>query len=280
MPRTLRTFLLLAPALLMTALLFIYPLAGMFQLSLTDDGGWTLTHFQAGLRSQLVMTVMRRTFLLAATVTAITVVLGYLAAWFMVAMAPRRRALLTYVILMPFWVSVLVRTFTWIIILGREGIVNSTAQYLGLIDGPVQILYTNFAVHLGMVQILLPIVILTCLSSMLDIDPGLIKAARVMGASPAQAFRKVFFPLSLGGVVAGAVICFILSLGFYVTPALLGGRSSVMIANLIDLQVHKLLNWNLAAALGGILLVATLLCLGLFRLLTYRRPEFAGVSLR
>jgi putative spermidine/putrescine transport system permease protein len=280
MPRTLTTFLLLAPALLMTALLFVYPLVGMFRLSVTDDGGWTLAHFRAVAESNLVAIVFRRTFMLAATVTAISVVLGYLVAYFMVGLTPRIRAYLTYVILMPFWVSVLVRTFTWIIVLGREGIVNSGALKLGLISEPVQLLYTNFAVHLGMVQILLPIVILTCMSSMLDIDPGLVKAARVMGASPVQAFRKVFFPLSLSGAATGGIICFILCLGFYVTPALLGGRTSVMIANLIDLQVHRLLNWNLAAALGATLLALTLLCLGLFRLLTYRRPEFAGIGVK
>ena len=280
MPRSFKTFLLLSPALLMTALLFVWPLLGMLRLSLTDDAGLTLAHFQEVADSQLVLVVMRRTFLLALTVTAISVALGYLAAWFMAGLTPRRRALLTYIILMPFWVSVLVRTFTWIIVLGREGIVNSTALALGILDQPIQMLYTSFAVHLGMVQILLPIVILTCLSSMLDIDPGLVKAARVMGASPAKAFWKVFLPLSLSGAATGGIICFILSLGFYVTPALLGGRTSVMIANLIDLQVHRLLNWNLAAALGATLLVLTLLCLGLFRLLTYRRPEFSGLGVK
>lgn len=280
MPRSLKTFLLLSPALLMTALLFVWPLLGMLRLSLTDDAGLTLVHFQEVVESQLVLVVMQRTFLLALTVTAISVALGYLAAFFMTGLSPRRRALLTYIILMPFWVSVLVRTFTWIIVLGREGIVNTTAQALGLTDQPFQMLYTSFAVHLGMVQILLPIVILTCLSSMLDIDPGLVKAARVMGASPAKAFWKVFFPLSLSGAATGGVICFILSLGFYVTPALLGGRTSVMIANLIDLQVHRLLNWNLAAALGATLLVLTLLCLGLFKALTYRRPEFSGLGVK
>lgn len=271
------TLLLLLPAVLLVGLLFIVPIIGILGLSVHDDAGFTIAPVRELLESRVALVVLERTFWLALTVTAICLVLGYPAAYFMSGLRPKVRAYVTYLILLPFWISILIRTYTWIVILGREGVVNRLLGSIGL--SPVQILYTDTAVRIGMVQILLPIVILTCLASMLDIDRGLIKAARSLGATPTQAFFKVFFPLSLSGAATGGVICFILSLGFFVTPALLGGRRSIIIANLIDIQVHQTLNWGFAAVLASALLVVTLACLGLFRLATRGRAEFSGAGL-
>ena len=269
--------LLLALAVLLVGLLFVLPLVGVMSLTVHDGTSFTAEPIRELLDSRVALVVLERTFMLAASVTAICLLLGYPAAYFMSSLRPRVRAYLTYLILLPFWVSILIRTYTWIVILGREGIVNTGLGALGL--APVQILYTNVAVHIGMVQILLPIVIITCLASMLDIDKDLMKAARSLGASPAQSFWKVFFPLSVSGAATGGLICFILSLGFFVTPALLGGRRSIIIANLIDLQVHQTLNWGFAAVLATALLAITLACLGVFWLLMRRRVEFSGAGL-
>ncbi len=269
--------MLLAPAVLLVGLLFVAPLVGVMSLTVHDGTSFTADPIRELLDSRVALVVLERTFMLAASVTAICLLLGYPAAYFMSTLRPRVRAYVTYLILLPFWVSILIRTYTWIVILGREGIVNTGLGALGL--APVQILYTNVAVHIGMVQILLPIVIITCLASMLDIDKDLMKAARSLGASPAQSFWKVFFPLSVSGAATGGLICFILSLGFFVTPALLGGRRSIIIANLIDLQVHQTLNWGFAAVLATALLAITLACLGVFWLLMRRRVEFSGAGL-
>lgn len=272
------TALLLGPAALLVALFFVYPIFGVLKLSVHDGTSYTLAPLQQLYRSQLALVVLQRTFVLALSVTALCLLIGYPAAYFMAGLAPRIRAFVTYLILLPFWISILIRTYTWVVLLGREGLVNKALLALGLTDRPVQILYTGLAVHIGMVQVLLPIVILTCLASMLDIEKDLVRAARTLGASPAQAFWKVFFPLSASGAATGGIICFILSLGFYVTPALLGGRSSAIIANLIDVQVRQTLNWGFAAVLATALLAATLISLGLFWLATRRRPEFAGLG--
>jgi putative spermidine/putrescine transport system permease protein len=268
---------LLAPAILLVGLLFILPLAGVMGLSVHDGTGFSLGPIRELFASRVAIVVLERTFLLALTVTSLCLLLGYPAAYFMSGLTPRVRAYLTYLILLPFWVSILIRTYTWIVILGREGIVNTGLAALGL--APVQILYTDLAVHIGMVQILLPIVIITCLASMLDIEKDLVRAARVLGASREQAFWKVFFPLSVSGAATGGLICFILCLGFFVTPALLGGRRSLIISNLIDLQVHQTLNWAFAAVLATALLSITLLCLGVFWLVMRRRVEFTGAGL-
>ena len=266
--------LLLLPATALVGLLFVLPILGVLGLSVYDETGFTLGPIRELMTSKVSLVVLERTFWQALTVSLICVALGYPAAYYMSGLPPKRRALVTYLILLPFWISILIRTYTWIIVLGREGIVNRTLAVIGL--SPVQVLYTDLAVRIGMVQILLPIVILTCLASMLDIDGGLIKAARSLGATRRQAFLKVFLPLSLSGAATGGIICFILCLGFYVTPALLGGRRSMLISNLIDLQVHQTLNWGFAAVLASALLVITLACLGLFRLALRGRNEISG----
>jgi len=270
------TLLLLLPAALLVGLLFVLPIFGVLSLSVYDETGFTLAPIQELLGSRVSLVVLERTFWQALTVSLICIVLGYPAAYFMSGLPSKLRAYLVYLILLPFWVSILIRTYTWIIVLGREGIVNRALAAIGL--DPVQILYTDIAVRIGMVQILLPIVVLTCLASMLDIDRGLVKTARSLGATPSQAFIKVFLPLSLSGVATGGIICFILSLGFFVTPALLGGRRSILISNLIDIQVHQSLNWGFASVLATALLLITLACLGLFRLATRGRTEFSSLG--
>lgn len=267
-----RTLLLLAPGAILIGFLFLFPLFGILKLSLFNPG-FTTESFEKLASSAVAMLVMQRTFILALTVTALCVVTGYPIAYYLATSSPRWRTILVYLILLPFWTSILIRTYTWMVVLGREGLVNSVLQWTGLTDAPVQLLFTGLAVHLAMVQILMPIVIITCYSTMIEIDEGLIRAARTLGATPGQAFAKVFLPLSMPGVATGAAMCFILSLGFYITPALLGGRRNVMLSNLIDFEVHQTLNWSFASVLALVLLAATLVSLGLFRLIAPRRRD-------
>jgi len=209
--------------------------------------------------------VLMRSFRIALLVTVLSLVLGYPVAYLLSNLKPRQAALLMPVILVPFTISVLVRSYAWMAILGREGLVNTLLGWLGLTPQPLEILYSEFGVLLGMVHILLPFVILPAYSVMIRIDRDLLKAAYIMGATPARGFLEIFLPLSLPGVIGGGLLVFIQALGFFVTPALLGGPQDTMISMLIELQISQLLNWGFAAALSSVLLIATL---GGFMLLT------------
>jgi ABC-type spermidine/putrescine transport system permease subunit I len=166
----------------------------------------------------------------------------------------RVRTLLIVLVLVPFWTSILVRTFAWMVILGRRGLVNQVLLDWGLIDRPLVLVYNMLGVQIGMVHVLLPFMVFPLLSVMARIDTALVAAARSLGASPPQAFRRIFFPLSLPGVAAGCALVFLLAVGFYITPALLGGEGQVTFATLIELVVRDLLDWNFGASLGVFLL--------------------------
>jgi ABC-type spermidine/putrescine transport system permease subunit I len=160
-------------------------------------------------------------------------------------------------VLVPFWTSILVRSYAWMVLLGKEGPLNQALVALGIVDQPVQLLNTRFAVYIGMVHVLLPFMILPLYAVMRGIDRSLLRAAENLGARPSQVFRQVFLPLSLPGVAAGCLLVFILALGFYITPALLGGQRDVMISMLIQQQVTQL-KWGVASALAVVLLVLSL----------------------
>jgi len=161
-------------------------------------------------------------------------------------------------VVLPFFTSIIVRTYAWMVLLGRNGVVNQSLTWLGLTDMPLPLLYNQGGVLIGMTYVLLPYMVLTVYSVMHGIEPGLIRAAHSLGASRWQAFRRVFLPLSLPGIAGGTLLVFILSLGFFITPALMGGPSDVMIAMLIEREVEFTLNWSFASALAVILLMLTL----------------------
>ena len=159
---------------------------------------------------------------------------------------------------MPFWTSFLVRTFAWIVLLGRSGAVNDLLVALGLVEYPVRMIYNFTGVMIGMVHALMPLCVLTMLSVMINIDTNLTRAASTLGARGGQAFWRVYFPLSVPGVAAGGLLVFITALGFFITPALLGGRKDTMIVQLIIFQIHEVLNWAFAGAIALLLLVTVL----------------------
>lgn len=203
--------------------------------------------------------VLLYTFEVATTVTLICLIVGYPVA----ALVSRARGNTLYLsftfILIPFWTSIVIRTYAWMVLFQRQGVLNRLLMDLGLVDSPLRLMHNTIGVHIGMVHIMLPFMILPLLNSMRNMDQTLLDAAEVLGANPLRRFWHVYLPLSMPGVTAGTAIVFITSLGFFVTPALLGGDRNAMVSVLIQLEVQRLLNWPVAAALASILLVITIL---------------------
>lgn len=250
--------------LLFLGLLFLLPVLRLLMLSV--EGG-TLQHFHKAITGELYVTVFVETFRIAAIVTVISLLLAYPVAYVLSTASPRWVLVGLVFLMLPFWTSILVRTYAWMILLGRNGVINQALLAAGLTDKPVALIYNTTGVIIGMVHVLLPYMVFPIYSAMLRVDGDLLRAAEGLGASGWSVFRRVFLPLTLPGVVAGTALVFILSLGFYITPALLGGGKVVMIAVLIEQQVRQFLEWGFAAALSILLLVsAVLVYVGLSRL--------------
>jgi ABC-type spermidine/putrescine transport system permease subunit I len=239
--------------------LYAYPLIGMLQRSFRDPAtaSLTLQYYEKLLNTPAVLRVFAGTFRLATTVTLVALVLGYPVAYLLSKLPRRTAGLLMILVLLPFWTSILVRSYSWMVILGRAGIVNSILQGLGIVSEPLKLMYNSFGVHIGMVHILLPFMILALYSVMQAIDRDLVKSAQSLGATPLQAFLRIFLPLSLPGIGSGCLLVFIQALGFYITPALLGGTSDRTISMAIDLYVNTVINWEFGAAIALVLFVVT-----------------------
>ncbi len=219
--------------------------------------GFTLAHYIRFFGDAIYAQVLIDTFQISFAVTLTCLVLGYPVSYFLIQVRPRVRRFILIAVIAPWLMSTLVRTFAWMLLLGRTGVVNLTLVKLGIIEEPVQLVGTSLAVYIGMVHVQMPLAILPLYSAMQQIDRSLLNAAQGLGANPLQAFLYVFFPLSLPGVTGAGLLLFISSLGFYITPALLGGASDLFIANLIDMQI-RFLNWEFGSALGFILLSAAI----------------------
>ena len=241
-------------------MLLVFLFYPVVQLMLASLSGGSLQHFQRVL-DPLYLQVFWQTLTISCYVTVFCLLLGYPVAHFM-CVAPSRWATVGFVfILLPLWTSVLVRTYAWIILLGRSGVLNRALLTLSLVDKPLPLLYNMPGVLIGMVHVLLPLMILPLYAVMRRIDPDLLKAAATLGASPLRAFTHVYLPLSLPGVLAGSTLVFILSVGFYTTPALMGGGKVLNVAMVIEQQSR--LDLPFAAALAICLLFATLLIYGI-----------------
>ncbi len=232
---------------------YLYPLSRLVAWSLFSPT-FTLQHYAKLFGEPAYFRAFRNTTEISLGVTATALLLGYPLAYLMTVASRRARAIMIVLVLVPFWTSVLVRTFAWMVILGRRGLVNQILIGWGLVDRPLALIYNMVGVQIGMAHVLLPFMVLPLLSVMSRIDASLVTAARSLGASPGQAFLRVFLPLSLPGVSAGCVLVFLLAVGFYITPALLGGEGQVTFATLIELVVRDLLDWNFGASLGVFLL--------------------------
>lgn len=267
--------LLAVPAVLLLILAMGYPLATVVVRSFAEPS-WGLQNYVWFFSTPANLTVLARTFSIAAWVTLVCVIAAYPYAYLMTAVGPKWRLVLILCVLVPFWVSGVVRTLAWVVLLQDSGVINTALQAVGL-DG-IKLIRTPLGVVIGMAQVLLPFMILPLFSVMRSIDLRLIQAARSLGASPVRAFWQIYLPLSLPGVFAGAIIVFILSLGFYITPALLGGPRSTMLSTLVQNQVLSLLAWGRGGAMGVILLVATFLLLAIAAPLMRQRHKQASRS--
>lgn len=264
--------LIAVPPLLFLLVFFLYPVLRLMLLSV--EGG-TSAHFEKALTDGLYVAVLLDTLKIAAYVGLACLLLGYPFAYFLATATPFWATLGFAFLLLPFWTSILVRTYAWMVILGRNGIINRFLLQTGLVDAPLPMLNNLGGVLVGMIHVLLPYAVFPLYSAMRRIDPGLLLAAEGLGASGWQIFRRVYFPLTLPGVLAGSSLVFILSAGFFITPALLGGGRVIMVAVLIEKQVRELLNWGFAAALSIVLLGAVLLVYFLFRRLMRSELEWS-----
>jgi putative spermidine/putrescine transport system permease protein/spermidine/putrescine transport system permease protein len=252
-----RVFALCAPALLLVALVLFLPIGWLFYLSFVGAEGPTLENYVRMLHPAYLKT-FETTFEISFVVTLLCVLLGYPVAYLLSQLPKRVVPLVLACVLLPFWTSLLVRTYAWLVILQRRGLINGWLQDLGLIDEPLKIVHNFTGTTIGMVHIMLPFLVLPLYASMQAIDRDYIKAAANCGATPVQAFWQIFFPLSLPGLFAGVVLVFVLCLGFYVTPAVLGGGRVMMWSMQIESNVALYANWGAASALGVVLLVVTL----------------------
>ena len=262
-------WLLVAPAALTIVVLFVIPIGLVLLLSVTDPTV-SLAHYRRLFTVPLYGSVMVNTFKTSLIVTLACLLLGYPLAYVMA----RRTDVVAFVLLtavgLSFWTGFVVRTYSWLIILGNKGPVASAYTLAGW-GKPPQLLFTSFSSTLGMTHILLPYMVLALYGVMRKIDPSYLRAAEGLGARPFAAFRDVFLPLSLPGVVNGSVLVFTMCLGFYITPILLGTPKDMMISQLISQQIEDLLAWGFASAIAVVLLASTLLLLGIYN-------RFAGLD--
>ncbi|MEI9422405.1 ABC transporter permease [Mesorhizobium sp. Cs1299R1N1] len=263
---SLRLLALLAPSLFLVCAIIIVPIGWLFWLSLFDEtGAFSAANYARFFEQASYIRTFITTFKVAFIVTGACVLLGYPLAY-MLSQLPRRAASICLIfVILPFWTSVLVRTYAWLVILQRKGLINSWLIDLGVISQPLSLANNFSGVVIGMTHILLPFLVLPLYASMKTIDTDCLRAGMNLGAGPAATFRQIFFPLSLPGLASGVVIVFVLCLGFFVTPALMGGGKVVMWAMRMEQTTSLYSNWGAGAALGVVLLVVTLALLGLFQ---------------
>lgn len=210
-------------------------------------------------------TILLRTFYISFVVTLFCLVLAYPLAWWLASLPARKANLLMILVLVPFWTSILVRVAAWIVLLQSEGLVNRGLMGIGLIDSPLPLLFNRAGVVIAMVHILLPFMILPLYSVMKNVPATYIRAAVSLGSAPLSAFFRVYVPQTYPGISAGALLVFILSIGYYVTPALLGGADDQMLSYYIARYTNVEVNWGMACALGALLLTATMILYGVYR---------------
>ena len=253
---------LATPAILIIVLVILVPVGWLFYLSFVgSDGQPSLEHYRKMIEYKSYARVFMTTFQVSILTTLICILIGYPLAYFLALLPKRWVGIFMLAVLLPFWTSLLVRTYAWLVLLQKNGLLNEFAIHIGLWDSPVKLVHNMTGTLIGMAHIMLPFLVLPLYGSMKKIDRDLMYAAANLGASPIKAFWQVYFPLSLSGMVAGSLIVFVLCLGFYVTPAVLGGGRVVMVATQITAILENQFDWGAASALGVVLLVATLIVL-------------------
>lgn len=276
----LNRWLLSAPALFILAIGAVGPLFVVLLYSFfakADYGGvkpwefssegWFNVFFEKDIFDDTVtiadahLSILWRSVKLSLITTLLTLIVGFPTAYYISTQTPKRRELLVFMITIPFWTNILIRTFAMQQVIRNEGVINSLLQWLGVIDSPIQILYTDWAIFFGMLYVYLPLMVLPLYASMEKIDFRLVEAGYDLYATRFQVLRRVIIPLVKPGIIAGSILVFIPSLGAYVTPRILGGGKNLMLGNLIDLQFGQGKNWPLGAALSITLMVIVMVAL-------------------
>ena len=251
-------FALSLPALIVVLVVIVIPVGWLFSLSFLDSSGQlSLVNYQKMIEYKSYARVFKTTFNVSILTTLLCILIGYPLAYFLSQIPRRYVGFFMLTVLLPFWTSLLVRTYAWLVMLQRNGLINNFAIDLGLWDTPLKLAHNLNGTLIGMVHIMLPFLILPLYAEMRRIDPHALQAAANLGATPVQAFWQIFVPLSLPGVVAGSLIVFVLCLGFYVTPAVLGGGRVILVSMQITAILEDQFNWGAASALGVVLLVLT-----------------------
>jgi putative spermidine/putrescine transport system permease protein len=268
-------WLLILPAFLLMTAFYVAPIAQVLAISFTEPAPG-LGNYERLFTSESVQRVIVTTLRICVLTTAIALLLGYVLAYriSLAGVAAQRWWILA--VLVPLWISVLVRAFAWVTLLRRQGLVNESLIGAGIIAEPLALVWNEFGIIVGMVHYMVPYAVLPMLASMREIDPRLLSAARGLGASRITIFRRVFLPLSLPGLLASGVLVFIFSLGFYITPAILGGGRTLMVAEWIGLQILDLLRWGLGTMMATMLVVAILATLAVFSRVVDMRRVFGG----
>ncbi len=258
------SWLLIAPLIVVLIFAFFWPITNLLSRSFFNPD-FSLDKYETLVSHSLYWRVFGRSIWISLACCVICLVIGYPVAYAMARLKGWQALVVAACVLVPLWTSVLVRSYAWIFLLQRNGVVNSLLQDLGIIGAPLRMLYTEGAVLIAMTHVLLPFMILPIFSTLRGIPPELTLAARNLGAGRAMTFWNVTLPLSLPGVSTGILFVFILALGFYITPALVGGPRTLMIGTLIAQQVTEVLDWRFAGALSTVLLVLTLLVAVIFQ---------------
>ena len=257
-----RPWILLGPALSAVTFLLIIPIGFItvysfwLRTAIGDEQiGFHLDNWQLVLTDPFYRDILVQTIRIAAVSTLLCIVLGYVPAYFIAYSDTRHKLLLILLLMLPFWISYIIRTMSWINILGTSGALNTVLLWIGIIDAPLRMLYNEATVVAGLVHFLLPFMVLNIYVSLDGIDRNLTAAAQSLGCNGWQAFREVTLPLSLPGLAAGSLLCFVLAAGTYITPMILGGPRNAMFANLVFETIITQLNWPLGSALSLVLLI-------------------------
>lgn len=257
-------FGLSSPALLLILVILVLPVGWLFYVSfIGSDGQFSLENYERMINRKSYSRIFITTFKVSFLTTGLCILIGYPLAYFLSQLPPRLASIGLIAVLLPFWTSLLVRTYAWLVLLQKKGLVNDWGISLGLWEEPIKMVHNMTGTLIGMVHIMLPFLILPVYGAMKSIDFDLMKAAANLGASPRRAFWNIFFPLTMPGLMAGSLMVFILCLGFFVTPAVLGGGKVIMVSMKIVSNIELFVNWGAASALGVVLLVLTVAILWL-----------------
>ena len=251
--------LLLTISVTFLLVFMILPILDMFTKSVVDDNGFTWSYFKEFFSKSLYAKILLNTIRLSLIIGLVTIVLGYPVAYLMNRVGPVLRCIIMGCVQIPFWTSLLVRTYSWIAILQNQGVVNVVLQKLGIIKQPIQLLYNDAGVIIVMTYIMLPYMIFSISSVMGQIDKNVIIASRSLGAGKTMTFFRIFLPLSLPGIMSGFFIVFLNTMGYYIVPALVGGQKSQMFSQTIQNELSGVLNWNFASAISIILVMVTMM---------------------